>query len=1021
VFASGAGAFGPMYLHGADQVSLNSTLAAATKPDAGLTLVERSGHGLPRAIEKTLPRLPAPTSGRPWFGKPIVTQLAAFITSTPTGTQSGGSSVARTTFTFITHPGHKIFSGTLISRTHICAHLHLIAGTCSLGRGEVLISTRTAKALQLGVGQFLAMGFIGSNRAAGTTVVGIYRPGTTRANYWWDQNFFLFGSFNAASAYEHLDAAFASPSTIDKLVPVPKIYPVLQVPFVERSLRVTDVPRFEGALANFQKARLRQGISVGTKMFTILGRAASLEGTVTDIVGVVDLELALLAVLVLYFLSARTAVEREPDSNLAELRGFRPRSALAVALAEPFVIVLAALPIGFFAAWLAGALLSPTVFGHGVTVAPAPAAIAAAGVAGAAGLLAAGFGARRNLLPDVSRIEGAGVFAAGSRWSTLVDALVVAAAAAAFFELVVVGDSSTRPHPLAALAPALLAVAGGVLVARALPWLLAPLQRGSAYSARVPLAMASRLVARRREFAGQLVVITAAASLATFAACGWAVASTNRDLHAAFGVGAPTVLYVTVPQGTTFLAAVHRADPSGKGAMAAVVERSRTGTTLAVDARRMASVVTWPRGLGISLRQVARRLLPSGLAPHVMVRGTAVRVTVDALRPPSPAPDLTLDLFDRSTQTPEQVTFGALVAGTHTYSGSLAYLCPSGCRLVDLGVTWSSPVAVARTGASSTVSLQVRAIAERVGGGRWTPVRAGLEDVSRWTSTTGGVSLRATSSGLVGLFHLSPGGTTVTLAPRDVPRALPVIVTPSSAGFSSGDGGPLVAGLDAATIPGRTFGEVTALPGVGTDAVLSDLGTAELFLSGPLTRDVPEVWLSSHPPAGIFRRLHAQGIKVTATQTTAEAIGALSHDGISLAYLLYLIAAIASGALVIGATAFAMVAAARRRAHELAAVRALGVQARALRRALSLEQAIVMGLGLLTGMGAGVGAAAVALRSVPEFSGAGAGLPLDLGLPPVVVVVTGVVLLVAFGSAVFWNARAVVRRTAPEQLAAGDG
>jgi putative ABC transport system permease protein len=398
-----------------------------------------------------------------------------------------------------------------------------------------------------------------------------------------------------------------------------------------------------------------------------------------------------------------------------------------------------------------------------------------------------------------------------------------------------------------------------------------------------------------------------------------------------------------------------------------------------------------------------------------------VRVTVDAIDPPSPAPTLTMDLFDRGTLTPEQVTFGPLRAGTHTYRGSLAFLCPDACRLVDLSVTPNSPVAVAQTGRAESLTLEVRSITEEVARGRWAGVQAGLRTLSRWTSTSGGVALHTAGDALVGAFRLPANGTSVTVAPRDVPRALPVVVTPSTASFASGDGGPLVAGLDGGTVSGHTVGEVPALPGVGTKGVLADLSTAELFLSGPLTLDVPEVWLSAHPPAGIVHRLREQRIVVLGSTTAAKAVGSLSHDGISLAYLLYLIAAIAAAALVVGATSFAMVAAARRRADELAALRALGVGPRALRRALSLEQAIVLGLGLVTGVGAGVGAAAVALRSVPEFSGTSAGLPLDLGLPPVVIAVTAASLLVGFGCAALWNSRAVVRRTTSDQLAAGEG
>lgn len=1026
LFAAAAGAFGPMYLHGTDQVVLNSTLGSAGVRSSGLTLVAVSGHGYPAPLVRALRSEPRPSGRGRWFGSPIVTQFAAFVTSTPTATSStathGGTiQPARTTFTFVPHSGHRLYLGSLTSRTGVCAHLEIVGGKCSLRRGDVVISTRTAQALHLGVGGALDVGFVGSNRAAAMTVAGVYRPGTASTPYWWGQSFFPFGTFSVAGAYEHVDDVFASPSSVRALAPVGKIYPVVQTPFVHRSLVVNAVPDFKRQLAAFEREELRSGIRVGTKLFSLLGSAGSVESSVTDIVGVIALELALLAVVVLYFVSSRTAEEREPDVRLAELRGYRQRSALGVALGEPVVVVLLAVPIGFLAAWLAVVLAGPAVFGGGIGVGPTVVSAAAAVLAGAAGVVAAGLGARRGLAaPDAAPASpGAPGTAGGRRWSAALDAAVVAGAGAAFFELVSTGASPSGPHPLSALAPGLLAVALGMLVARGLPRLLGLTHRRSAFAPRVPLALASRVVARRREFAGEVLVLTLAIALMSFAACAWSIASTNRGLRAAFGVGAPTVLRVSVRPGVTFLSAVRSTDPGGRAAMAAVLERSQGGTTLAVDASRMPAVATWPGSLGMSASDAAGRLVPAREAPQVRIRGTAVEVRVDARFSASPAPDLTMDLFNLDTQTPEQVTFGGLRHGVHTYRGPLSFLCVGGCRLVDLAVSWSPPLSVAASGRPASVSLQVRSMAEQDRRRGWTPVRASLSDVKRWTSPSGGVRIGSSGGTLDARLQVASNGTPATVAPRDVPAALPVIVTPRTASFSSGDGGPIVAGLDGASVSGHTVGDVPALPGVGGNAVLVDLGTAELFLSGPFTYSSSEVWLAKSAPADIVQRLRAHGIVVTSRRTARAAQQALGHDGISLAYLLYLASSIAAGLLVVGATTFALLAAARRREDELAALRAVGVDARSLRRALWLEQLLVLGAALLAGVASGLAAAAVALRSMPEFASRGAGPPLDLGIPPVVVAVTVAALVAVLACLTAWHARAVVRGATAERLGAG--
>src|SRR5207244_9382535 len=56
-----------------------------------------------------------------------------------------------------------------------------------------------------------------------------------------------------------------------------------------------------------------------------------------------------------------------------------------------------------------------------------------------------------------------------------------------------------------------------------------------------------------------------------------------------------------------------------------------------------------------------------------------------------------------------------------------------------------------------------------------------------------------------------------------------------------------------------------------------------------------------------------------------------------------------------------------RRRYEYAALAASGVSRRALRRAVQIELAVVLGFGTVVGIAAGLAAAALALRAVPEF------------------------------------------------------
>ncbi len=1051
VFATGAAAFGPIYLHSADQLVLRNTLAAAAPGNTGLTIRPTNGHGSATSLAAYARTVPEPGGRTRWWGTPILTQSAGFLTVprvavkpsaassaqplAPLGAAPGPASAADPIQTRariwtvkipkLPYRGTRPFVGSLVARTGVCKHLDIVDGTCPKGDG-VVVSTRTAQTLGLSLGGTLRVVFI---RTTGTVVtlpiVGVYIPGRPFAPYWWDQNFFGFGSFAlGATSLTNIDSVFATPAGIHAWAPAGKITVMAQVPYRKGTLTVDAVHQLESDLFAFESSSLRDhGLRVSTPLVALLGRAASVEHAAATVVDIAGLELVLLGILVLYFVASRTAAEREPDVRVAELRGFGSRSTIAVALAEPVTIVAAAVPIGLLGAWLVAGASATTIFGAGIGVPLNPLSVATAIAAGVVGVAAATLGARRSLAGGLSAAAGSSASANRSRWAFLGDAAVVGVAGAAFFELVVTGDSGGGPSggdPLAAFAPGLLAVALGVIVARALPWLLSTTHRRTAFSRRIVTALATRTVARRREYSTQLVLVALAVALTTFAVSGWVVAARNRDQRAAIGVGAVKVLTVSVRQGTTFLHAVRAADPSGRHAMAVVVERASDGTTLAVDARRLAKIATWPADLGLPAAQAARRLKPAHLAPPVRVTGTAISANIDVAGSAQPPPRLAVDVYDTDTQFSSRVVLGPLRPGAHRYTGRLFADCPGGCRLLDLAVTWSPPTSAASTTAPGpSMTIDVTSLSERTAGGRWTRLHAGLADPHRWRALTGVMHLHQTGAGLAARFTLNRFGTPVTIGPADVPKALPVVVTPLSASTASGHGGPLVVGLDGSTLPGHTVGTVPFLPGVGAHAVLTDLAVAERYLFTRFAGATTQVWLSRTAPSSIIAALRAHGVRVVGTATAAAAIASLSHSGLTLAYLLYLVAAIAAGLLVVAATAFALSSAARRRQWELAALRAVGVDSRALRRAVRAEQGIVLGAGILTGLGAGITAAAVALRSVPEFVQRAPGPPLQLGLPVIDLVVTIGAVVAALAITVFISTSVMVHGASVERLAGG--
>lgn len=882
----------------------------------------------------------------------------------------------------------------------------------------MVLSTRSAQELGLKLGQTLVTTSTHSRRVLSLAIVGLYRAGNPAAPYWWGVNLFAFGE--GSPARPELDAVFASAQTVRTVAPSALISYMVQVPYRLGSLAVNDVAAFESSVKEYRSDLLaKHGIVVSTQLFQVLSQATATAHTTTTIVAVIDLQLVLLAVYVLYFVSARTAAEREPDVRLAAIRGFRQRSTIAVAMMEPTVIVVAAVPVGLLIAWLVMLVGASSLFGSGIGASVTLLAVGAAIATGLFGIGATFLGTRR-MLAAVEETSASGSRSNAqkySTWTIVAEVAAVAIAGAAFAELALAGVSGTtsgsRTDPLAAFAPGLLALAGGILGARLLPPILRSTFRYTSNSQKLALGLATRRVARRREFVPQVMLLSIAVGLTVFGISGWAIAAHNRAVQSEFDVGAAKVLTVAVRPGVDFLSAVRNADPSGRSAMAAVVETASNGTTLAVDSSRMKGVISWPPGLGVAgVDQIANQLVPSHLAPSVIVSGTAVRVTVEAHVAAQPSPQLSLDLFDVGFQTPQQVTLGSLSSGRSTYRGSLQGVCPAGCRFVDLALTWAPTVtSVTATGSADVV---VTSLSVRSPSGNWEPLGAGLTDAHRWYNPSGGARLTSGPRGLRARVDLAPDGAPVTIAPADVPRRLPAVVTPTSSIGS--ESGLLLAGLDGSTVRGQAIAQVPALPALGDDATLVDLGMAERLMAGPLTNDTTEVWLSGTAPPGLVSRLAELGVSVVGVDSASGREKASIHGGVELAYTLFFMSAIAAAALALGATAFAVTAGARQRKGELAALRAVGVPAASLRHSLEAEMGLTLGTGVVLGAVAGVVAAVFALKSVPEFVALGPGPPIELGLPVLLLAVTLGALVLALAILVGLGATVFVRDASADRL-----
>jgi putative ABC transport system permease protein len=962
------GTFGPCYLHGADQSVLKTTLGAAPASNIGISVLSADGKVPPAQLLQVISGLPRSGSGGPLFGAPIVTADLPISTTSPNG---------------------SLYRADLLSRTGACAHLSFVSGTCPRRTRSVALSERSAQALGLRSGDDVDIMVGQGHSAVSLRIAGIFRTANPQSPYWWGVDYFPFGASPppfASPHYELLDDFFTTQSNVLALArpATSQVSYLAEAPLSPDEMATTAIPYANSAIAQFEtRISVAYGLNASTQLPAVLAAVAGEERTTSTIVSVVLLQLVLLSLMVLYFVAVRTAESRITDVRLAEMRG-APRSQRALlVLLEPVALLILALPLGIGAAWLAVTLLAPHLFAGNVSTSVTSLTLLAAVVTFGGGVLATVLGARRLLL----RRENAwgALSTEGGRAAALAfDAVAVAFAGAAFVEVSIAGVASgSQTDVLAATAPGLLALAAGIIGARLLPVGGRLALARTRHSHRVGIFLAIRRLARRPHISRQVIVVSVAVSVAVFTVAGWIVATNNRSLRAQFTVGSAEVLDVKVPSGVNFVQAVRRADAGRHEAMAVAVESASDGATLAVDAPELPAVASWPEGMSPKgVATISRELSPP-TGPAVDLSGQNLQVTVAVGSVVTPAPGLSATVFDDATQTVTTLSLGALAPGQRNYRSSIVGPCTPACRLVDLGLTWTplgnSPQQSVR------VALLVRGLATQSSAGMWSPVRAHLGMRGAWASSTGGVTFDPNSEGLGIKATVDADGATTSVGPQDVPAALPAVIT----GTGAGTGGPnLGVGLDGSTIDVQPIASVNALPGVGAGPIMVDLTLAERLQSGPMQGDTLQVWLSG-PDRRVVQSLKAQGLSITSVSSTSERDTTLSRTGVSYAYDMFVLAAIAAVALAVGSTLFSVVVSVRRRVGELSALRAVGVPPSPLRRSIMVEHGSIVCLGVVLGCITGVISAAVALPTIPEFGTGGSGPPLSHVLPLGALVITG--------------------------------
>ncbi len=899
-------------------------------------------------------------------------------------------------------------SSALVYRSDACRRVRIVQGRCPSGEDEVMVSRDVSGLTGYGYRLGAEVTATGLAEQHAYRISGVYAVDDPSSAYWFGLGFPVrsTGGGGEPLAFDPLIGTVAGLQRFSRLQPASVSSDYLLDP--ER-VRLADVPRIEAAVAALQRRYAdQQRLRVVSGFGPVVAEVQRRQGA-TDLGGVlVTLQLALLAWAVLFQIATDAAEARAAEVALLTLRGATRLRTAVFTFTEPLVLLMGAVPLGIVAGWSAVLLLAPTVLLPGTPVVLDAAAVLAAVAAFTGGAAAVALAGRRVLRRSVLQLWQRTERSAEPLRPFAVDLAVAAVAVAAVVALLVAGRSA---GPVLLLAPGLLVAAVGLLGVRLVPGLVRRFVPPTRTAASVPLFLAVRQVARRPAGLRLVAVLAVALGLASFAGVAQGAAATDRAARAAADVGAPRTFRVLDSTPGRTIAAVERADPEGRWAMAATTWSPSggtiTGRVLAVQADRYAAVGLTASG-GPAVGELGRRL--GSPVDAVRFRGDRLTIALTATTVAG-RPVVGVDLVD-ATGARRQATAGVLREGRRTYAADVP--CARGCELVGLawlpavdrgaigGDVLLTGVEVGLDGAASPLRLPRAAgswVAAPPVSGAVDRVRAGREGVQdRFRSADGGY-----------------GG--VQLASRPLP--LPVIATASAVLRGDVDDVPRMEDQAGDVVPVRVTRFAPLLPVVlGTGAVV-DLGALDYRL-GSLFREVePQVWLGSAAPPDALQRLRAAGLRLRVLDSTGSEQARLARQGPALSLLLLQVCGAAGAVLAMLATAISISSTARRRSYEAAAMLALGLRRAQVGGAAVLEQVLLLAAAVALGVPAGWLAAVVTLPVLPRFDTATPIALITVPSPLPALALAGAFLLLVLVAALV-GALAVLRSAHGSRLREGE-
>ena len=974
------------YLRAAQQSVLTDGLRAAPAYSTDLVVgaTGKDSDNTP-AIDNAHLAINQALAARPGLARHLERPIAAADTDTLV-TGAGGKSMAR-----------------LAYRQSVCTHVH-IEGDCPTSDGQVLVSARSAQDTGLNIGDHLTATFGVAGRSAvpanphtaALTIVGLYTVTNPSDPYWGANAYFANGSDPTGIVPRRLDAVFTPSEQDVRTDATADVRTHLEIALRGDTVRVDDVAGLRTDLTAFSSSVKAGGLTLNTGLPQVLGGIATEQRDLSHTVPVVAVPLLLLCLFVLFLVIAALVEERSPEIALAKLRGFSSSRASRFGIAEVVVLIVLAAPLGVLLGLALVEVAAGTLLATGTHAELRWPIFVAGAAAMICGGLAAVLAGRRTLGRGVLGLLRR-VPEQRSGWRANVGEIAALVAVAA----ALVAAYENRTSALALAAAPLLALVAGLVAARLLA-VTARLGLATAQKrGKIPGLLAGARLARQPGRHRVIVVVTVAVSLLVFGALAWDVGATARTDHTSDTLGADRVYSVLAPYPSALVAAVDKADPSGNSM--AVVRGSQTYANqqvslLGVESDRLGKVVTWRGMAADTLNGYVKRLRPA-TAPPITVPDT-MHVTADVTAAKSVE---LIALVAAPGQPPRSVSLGELTVGQSDYQVSTG--CPSGCRLLGLGLSRSA------AGGEGNADLTITAIGSTK-----------TFDDSAWHAGSG-LTISASGSGL-NLKGRVKNEDDLTATYVDTPASLPVVVAGGSPaddrGAASFDFPSIGDDQEPFTVVGRAL---IGCPGSATTGCSSTCGTRSSMAerTGTLadaTNLQYEVWASADAPADLAAKLSADGISVVRTETVADDLDQLSRGAPTLGLWLYLFAGALALLLATGVVLLGAYIGSSTRVYEYAALKVTGVRPRALRRAVIREYRSTLGVSLIVGCLAGVAGAVLMLPSITLVTASGPSGPVPYGGRMVALPVALVAAVLAMAIVVGLALRMLGRAT-PERLREG--